>query len=166
MLPIVRAIIERHGALRVLMQGDMPKGMLIDEFKSDGHAVLVATLSLWQGVDVPGAALRLVIIDKLPFASPADPVVAARIDYLRRCGEDPFLSYQVPHAALLVRQGFGRLIRRQSDRGLVAILDRRVITRRYGEIFLRTLPACPRFSELGDAEAFLASIARGPIQVP
>ena len=139
----------------VLVQGDAPKAQLIDRFRRHGHAVLVATMSFWKGVDVPGSALRLVIIDKLPFASPADPVVEARLEHLTSMGLDPFMSYQLPHAALLLRQGFGRLIRTQRDRGMVALLDRRVTTRRYGPLLLRSLPACRRLQDLAEAEAFL-----------
>ena len=157
MLPIMRAAVERETTLQVLMQGDAPRTLLIDSFREHGSAVLVATLSFWQGVDVPGSALRLVIIDKLPFASPGDPVMAARLDYLRSVGQDPFLAYQVPQAALLLRQGFGRLIRRKTDRGLVAILDKRMVTRAYGATFLKSLPECPRLDALSDAETFLAS---------
>ncbi|MEE8410371.1 MAG: ATP-dependent DNA helicase [Myxococcota bacterium] len=168
-LPIMRAAIERHAELHgathgnihdilVLMQGEAPRSRLIDQFRRDGHAVLVATMSFWQGVDVPGAALRVVVIDRLPFASPGDALIAARLDYLRKSGEDPFMSYQVPQAALLLRQGFGRLIRRQTDRGLVAILDGRIRKRHYGRVFLDSLPDCPRLTELDDATAFVRSL--------
>jgi len=157
MLPIVRNALEDGTNLNVLMQGDAPRSHLIEEFQEHGDAVLVATMSFWQGVDVPGSALRLVVIDKLPFASPADPVVAARVDFLRRHGRDAFMEYQVPQAALLLRQGFGRLIRRHSDRGLVAILDSRVLKRRYGRVFLDSLPSCPRLTELAEAEEFLST---------
>jgi ATP-dependent DNA helicase DinG len=157
MLPIMRAAIERDTSQPVLMQGEAPRSQLIEQFTDHGDAVLVATMSFWQGVDVPGSALRLVIIDKLPFASPGDPVMAARLEYLRSRGQDPFQTYQVPQAALLLRQGFGRLIRRKTDRGLVAILDKRVVTRGYGAVFLRSLPGCPRLNELEEAQAFLAN---------
>jgi ATP-dependent DNA helicase DinG len=159
MLPIMRAAIERDTSHAVLMQGEAPRTQLIEQFREHGHGVLVATMSFWQGVDVPGSALRLVIIDKLPFASPGDPVLAARLDYLRQHGQDPFHTYQVPQAALLLRQGFGRLIRRKSDRGLVAILDKRIVTRGYGKVFVKSLPACPRLDGLAEARAFLANLA-------
>lgn len=157
-LPLMRAAIERDADVDVLMQGDAPRSRIIEQFRSDGHAVLVATMSFWQGVDVPGTALRLVVIDRLPFASPGDPLVAARLEAMREAGDDPFMGYQVPQAALLLRQGFGRLIRRQSDRGLVAILDRRIMTRRYGRVLLASLPSCPRVSSLEDAATFLAGV--------
>ncbi|MBI3178961.1 MAG: hypothetical protein HYZ27_04830 [Deltaproteobacteria bacterium] len=98
------------------------------------------------------------MIDKLPVASPWDPLHAARLAYLRAQGHDPFSSYQLPQAALLLRQGFGRLIRRKTDLGMVAVLDRRMTTRRYGEVFLRSLPDCPVIHELGEAERFLAAL--------
>ena len=91
-------------------------------------------MSFWQGVDVPGSALRLVIIDRIPFASPQDPLVGARIDYLKSQGQSPFKCYQLPHAAIMLRQGFGRLIRKQSDAGLVAILDPRMTEKGYGKV--------------------------------
>ncbi len=160
MLPIMRLAIERDCDVPVLMQGERPRSHLIGAFREHGDAALVATLSFWQGVDVPGDALRLVIIDKLPFAAPNDPVLAARLDYLRKQGLDPFRNHQVPQAAILLRQGFGRLIRRKTDRGLVAILDRRVLTRSYGKIFVQSLPACPRLTEFSDAAAFLAAGAK------
>ncbi|OGQ91302.1 MAG: hypothetical protein A2289_09735 [Deltaproteobacteria bacterium RIFOXYA12_FULL_58_15] len=157
-LPVMRALIESETGMGVIMQGDGPRSLLVDEFRNHGDAILVATMSFWQGVDVPGDALRLVVIDKLPFASPGDPVVAAKIQYLRQRGEEPFYSYQVPQAALLLRQGFGRLIRRHSDKGLVAVLDCRLHTKGYGRIFLDSLPNCPQLSELSEAEEFLASM--------
>ncbi len=157
-LPSFADELSRCAGLRVLVQGEAPRAHLVEEFRRDGHAALVATMSFWQGVDVPGSALRLVIIDKLPFASPSDPLLAARLDHLRATGHDPFTSYQLPQAALLLRQGFGRLIRRKTDRGMVAVLDRRLITRRYGEIFLRSLPDCPQLRDLGEAQHFLAAL--------
>ena len=142
-----------HGPL--LVQGDAPKDQLIGEFRKHGNAVLIATLSFWKGIDVPGRALRLVIMDKLPFASPTDPVVEARMEHMREAGLDPFMGYQLPQAALLLRQGFGRLIRRESDLGMVAILDRRLTTRRYGPMMLGNLPACRRLYQMAEAVAEL-----------
>jgi ATP-dependent DNA helicase DinG len=158
MLQVVRGVLEAEGSLHVLVQGDAPRTHLIDEFRAHGNAVLVATMSFWQGVDVPGSALRLVVIDKLPFASPGDPVTAARLAYLEARGEQPFTTHQVPQAALLLRQGFGRLIRRKSDRGMVALLDRRVLRRAYGQVFLRSLPDCPRTTELDEALGYAAAL--------
>lgn len=128
---------------RVLLQGERPKAALIADFK-ERPSVLFASQSFWEGVDIAGEALSLVIIDKLPFASPADPVVAARIEQLKDRGREPFGEYQVPQAALALRQGFGRLIRTRRDRGIVAVLDRRLTTKGYGRAFLESLPRCPR----------------------
>ena len=136
-----------------LLQGALPKAALLREFKSR-PSVLFATQSFWEGVDVPGDALSMVIIDKLPFASPGDPLVAARVARISAAGGDPFGSYQVPAAALALKQGFGRLIRSRQDRGIVAILDRRIVKKGYGRTFLASLPPCPRFSELAPLEAW------------
>lgn len=140
-------LLERRLPYRVLIQGELPKAQLIERFQ-EKPSVLFATASFWEGVDVPGDALSLVVIDKLPFASPTDPVVAARIDALRNGGADPFGAYQVPQAAIALRQGFGRLVRTRSDRGIVAILDKRIVTRGYGRQFLRSLPDCPKFPRI------------------
>ncbi len=144
-------------ACRALLQGERPKAALLDAFRAE-PSVLFAAHSFWEGVDVPGAALSLVIIDKLPFASPGDPLVAARIDAHRARGEDPFSAYQVPDAAIALRQGFGRLIRTRSDRGVVALLDRRVTSRAYGRAFLASLPKMRR---LGHRDAFRAFFEDG-----
>lgn len=127
----------------VLKQGDMPKRELIAAFKKDKNSVLFATSSFWEGVDVEGDALQLVIIDKLPFASPSDPLVRARMDLLEARGGNSFFDYSVPGAALMLKQGFGRLIRSQNDTGVVAILDSRIATKRYGDHFLDSLPPAP-----------------------
>ncbi len=124
----------------VLVQGDEPKGVLLDRFREAGDAVLVATSSFWQGVDVQGEALSLVVLDKLPFAVPTDPLVKARVENLRKKGREPFLEYQVPTAAILLQQGAGRLIRSKRDRGVVACFDVRLRTKAYGKILLRSLP--------------------------
>ncbi len=126
----------------VLRQGDMPRHRLLQEFKATPNAVLCATASFWEGVDVKGAALRAVIVDKLPFQVPTEPVVAARQHRIREMGGDPFLDYTVPEAIISLKQGLGRLIRSRTDSGILAILDSRVTTRRYGELFMRSLPKC------------------------
>ena len=132
-----------------LIQGEAPRGTLIERFRTTPHAVLFGTSSFWEGVDVPGDALSLVVIDKLPFAPHTDPLVAARMQASAELGKDPFASIQLPAAALALKQGFGRLIRRRDDRGIVAILDNRVVTRGYGRVFLDTLPAgLPRTSAI------------------
>ena len=149
-----RAIV-RQTQKPVWVQGKGPKHLLLEEFIECGSGILLGTMSFWQGVDVPGEALELVIIDKLPFASPDDPLVAARQDYLTGQGLSAFKLFQIPQAALLLRQGFGRLLRRQTDRGAVAIFDRRIQTKGYGKTFLRSLPDCPILSERDDIVAFL-----------
>ncbi len=139
---------------RVLVQGDRPRHALLEEFRAHGNAVLVATSSFWQGVDVPGDALRLVVIDKLPFDVPTDPIVAARTRAMEEDGKNPFLEYHVPAAALALKQGFGRLIRTRKDRGIVAILDRRITTKGYGRRFLAALPPARRVDDLEDVRRF------------
>lgn len=125
---------------RLLIQGQEPRATLIERFRDNPGSVLLGTGTFWQGVDVPGDALSMVIIDKLPFAPPGDPLTAARMRAIEARRRDPFAEYQVPQAALTLKQGFGRLIRRSDDRGIVAVLDRRVVTRRYGRAFLASLP--------------------------
>lgn len=139
------------------MQGDAPKQTLLDRFRDQGNAVLFATASFWEGVDVPGSALRLVIIDKLPFEVPSDPVVAARCERLDEAGESSFMRYLVPAAALSLKQGFGRLIRSTRDRGVVAILDSRIRRRGYGKVFLRSLPPARVCESLAEVEQLLIS---------
>lgn len=142
--------------LPALVQGDAPKGRLLARFRSEKNGVLVATMSFWEGVDVPGDALRLVVIDKIPFAVPADPIVAARSRALEAHGENPFVAYSVPDAAITLKQGFGRLIRTQNDRGIVAILDRRIRTKGYGTTLLASLPPARRTDRIEDVTAFYA----------
>ena len=132
---------------QVLKQGERPKQQLLEAFR-EMPSVLFASHSFWEGVDVPGEALSLLIIDRLPFASPGDPLVAARIKQLSARGEEAFDVYQLPQATLALRQGFGRLIRTQSDRGAVALLDRRIVTKPYGRAFLESLPRARRVEDL------------------
>jgi len=141
----------------LLKQGEGPKQALIDAFRKDISSVLFGTTSFWQGVDVEGEALSCVIIDKLPFASPTDPLTAARIDALALKGKDPFSSFQIPVAILSLRQGIGRLIRNSQDRGLIAILDRRITTKSYGKQFLESLPPAPRTHDFKAVAAFFKS---------
>jgi len=140
----------------VLVQGQAPRSVLLRRFRSLGNAVLLATSSFWQGVDVVGEALSCVIIDKIPFASPADPVTAARIEAIQARGESAFTEYQVPLAVLTLLQGFGRLIRHRQDRGVLALLDPRVRTKGYGAAFLEALPPAPVTSRLDDITRFFA----------
>lgn len=132
------------GETPVLVQGEAPRGELIERFRTHGRSILLGTGSFWEGVDVRGAALSCVVIDRLPFASPADPVLAARIDEARRQGHQPFQTLQLPHAILTLKQGAGRLIRDRSDRGLLVIGDTRLVSRPYGRLFLESLPAMGR----------------------
>ncbi len=139
--------------LGFLCQGEMPAYRLIEQFKSVPRAVLMGTASFWQGIDIPGEALQCVVIAKLPFAVPDEPIVEARMERLK----NPFVEYQVPQATLLFRQGFGRLIRTKTDRGAVAVLDSRIMTKNYGKSFLKSIPKCritderERFSEFFEA---------------
>ena len=128
--------------------------MLLAEFRATPHAVLFATASFWQGVDVQGDQLSAVIIDKLPFASPGDPIVAARIDALTAGGASAFDEYQVPLAILTLLQGLGRLIRHRQDRGILAVLDPRLRTMGYGRRFLASLPPAPVTQSMEDVRRF------------
>jgi ATP-dependent DNA helicase DinG len=133
----------------LLVQGDMPRATLLERFRAQPGAVLLGTGTFWEGVDVPGDALCLVIVDKLPFAPHTDPLMRARVQRIESEHGAPFDELQLPQAALTLKQGFGRLIRRSDDRGIVAVLDHRIVTRRYGRMFLDTLPAAlPRTSAL------------------
>jgi ATP-dependent DNA helicase DinG len=143
---------------RVLVQGRGSRSELLNEFRRDGNAILLGTSSFWQGVDVRGPALRLVVIDKLPFASPGDPLVQARIDAIRRTGGDAFTEFQLPQAVLALKQGVGRLIRDFDDRGLVVLGDPRLRTRGYGRLFLDSLPPMPVLDDFGSALAFAKSL--------
>jgi ATP-dependent DNA helicase DinG len=150
----VRPFIEMAVPYPVLVQGSAPRSALIDEFRSAGNAVLLATSSFWQGVDVVGDALSCVVIDKLPFASPGDPVTSARIDAITARGGDAFADYQVPLAILALQQGLGRLIRHRTDRGVLAVLDPRLRTMGYGRRFLASLPPAPVTHDLSTVGQF------------
>lgn len=139
---------------RLLMQGEKPKSTLLGEFKEDIHSVLLATGSFWEGVDVPGPSLSSVIIDKLPFEVPSDPVLVARLERLREEGKDPFWHYQVPQAVLSLKQGVGRLIRTVEDRGMVGIMDVRIWKKAYGRKFMASLPECTKTPNLDDVARF------------
>jgi ATP-dependent DNA helicase DinG len=139
----------------MLLQGTAPRTPLLDRFRNTPHAVLFATSSFWQGVDVQGQQLSAVIIDRLPFAVPTDPVVAARIRHVNEDGGNAFTEYQVPEAVISLKQGFGRLIRSESDHGVLAILDNRMVRKHYGKLFLDSLPGYRRTTRLEDVQAFM-----------
>jgi len=128
---------------RILIQGEEPKHLLLEEFKQDVSSVLFATGSFWEGVDVPGEALSCVIIDKLPFDPPTEPVTQARIERIAGQGGNPFYQYQIPAAIITLKQGLGRLIRSTEDHGVLSILDSRILTKEYGKLFLQSLPPAP-----------------------
>jgi ATP-dependent DNA helicase DinG len=139
----------------LLLQGTAPKSVLLERFRTTPNAVLFATASFWQGVDVPGTQLSSVIIDKLPFAVPSDPIVAARVRALQEDGRNPFAEYQVPEAVLALKQGFGRLIRSKTDRGILAILDNRISRMQYGRIFLESLPDYTTTQDIAEVARFM-----------
>ncbi|HVJ90354.1 MAG TPA: ATP-dependent DNA helicase [Labilithrix sp.] len=153
---LARSASKRQGPLFV--QGEAPKHVLLERFRAAGDAVLVATMSFWEGVDVPGRALRLVIIDKIPFAVPTDPVVVARSAKIEAEGGNPFTQYAVPAAAITLKQGFGRLIRTKKDAGIGALLDRRAAKRGYGRALLESLPPARRVRSVDAVRDFWQSI--------
>ncbi|OEE75493.1 ATP-dependent helicase, partial [Enterovibrio norvegicus FF-162] len=158
---MVRDLSERFReqlSLPVLVQGETSKQKLLAEFLEMGNALLVATGAFWEGIDVRGQALSCVIIDKLPFTAPDDPLLKARIEDCRLQGGDPFSQVQIPDAVITLKQGVGRLIRDRSDHGALIICDNRLVSRQYGETFLRSLPPIPRTRDLAKVGEFLAAI--------
>jgi len=141
----------------LLVQGDAPRERLLERFREEVDSVLIATATFWQGIDVPGEALSLLVIDKLPFSAPGDPLHEARCERVERDGGDWFREYALPTAVLQLRQGFGRLIRGHADRGVVAVLDPRLRTRAYGAAFLASLPPCPVVSDRSSVAGFFGS---------
>jgi len=153
-LNIVYELISGKLPYTVYRQGDAPRSILLERFRQDTHSVLLATGSFWQGVDVPGEALSCLIVDKLPFDSPGDPMVAARIESIQSKGGNPFMEYQLPSAIISLKQGLGRLIRKRSDRGVLAILDGRILTARYGRFFFDSLPEMTVSNKMEDVRSF------------
>ena len=141
----------------ILVQGEAPKQRLLKDFKTHGNAVLLATASFWEGVDVRGSALSCVIIDKLPFASPGDPVLQARLSLIKQQGRNPFYDYQLPGAVVTLKQGVGRLIRDVTDTGVLMLCDPRLMSKSYGKVFLKSLPEMPLTRELQDVAQFFAT---------
>lgn len=140
-LEIIQKILKDKTDFKIIRQGDAPRSTLLKEFVESPRAVLVATTSFWQGVDVPGEALSAVVVDRLPFASPDDPITRGRIDHISDRGGNPFGEYQLPSAVIMLKQGLGRLIRRKTDHGLLAVMDTRITSRAYGRVFLSSLPS-------------------------
>ncbi len=150
--------LEKHTEFTLLVQQQMPKRELVEAFQSLDNAVLLGTSSFWEGVDVRGAALSCVIIEKLPFASPGDPVMKARIQHTKEMGGNPFFEYQLPQAAISLKQGAGRLIRGVDDQGVLVLCDPRVQTKNYGEVFINTLPPMPITWEIEEIQSFFEDI--------
>ena len=149
--------LERKLDYPILIQGSLPKHQLLKKFRELGNAILLGTGSFWEGVDVRGEALSCVIIDKLPFASPGDPVMQARLDGIRKQGGNPFMDYQLPQAVIALKQGAGRLIRDMKDYGVLMIGDNRLRTKQYGKVFLQSLPDMPTTNRQHDVDAFYES---------
>jgi ATP-dependent DNA helicase DinG len=161
----LRSMREFHDAMKgslqgrpLLLQGSAPKRALLSTFQSSERAVLVATMSFWEGVDVPGNALRLVILEKTPFSVPSDPLVEARARKIEESGGNPFRELFLPTAQMMLKQGFGRLIRTQRDRGVVALLDSRVLQKGYGQTLLGALPPARRVVDIEVACQFLREL--------
>jgi ATP-dependent DNA helicase DinG len=152
----LRELVEDKIEFPVMMQGEGSRSGILERFRTTPNAVLFATASFWQGVDVRGEALSCVIIDKLPFAVPSDPVVAARQRYIDSNGGNSFSDYSVPSAVITLKQGLGRLIRSATDRGVLSILDPRIVTKSYGQSFLRSLPPCRTTRKIEDVERFFS----------
>ncbi|HEY8329701.1 MAG TPA: ATP-dependent DNA helicase [Rhodanobacter sp.] len=146
----------------LFVQGTAPRPRLLEEFRASGHGVLLGAASFWEGVDVVGEALSVVVIDKLPFAAPDDPVLAARLAALEQSGINPFMGWQVPSAVIALKQGAGRLIRDTHDRGVLVLCDPRLTGKGYGKLFLASLPPMPRTRELADVQAFFADVETTP----
>ena len=157
-----RALREAAEALRggpwpLFVQGEAPRNVLLQRFRDSGNGVLLGAASFREGVDVAGAALSVVVIDKLPFAAPDDPVFEARLDAVRRAGGNPFRDEQLPQAVIALKQGVGRLIRTETDRGVLVLCDPRLLGKSYGRVFLDSLPPLPKTRDIADVARFFAS---------
>jgi ATP-dependent DNA helicase DinG len=148
-------LIERQQGFSLVVQGTAPRAELLERFRKATSPVLIGSASFWEGVDVVGSQLSLVVIDKLPFAPPDDPLLKARSEALERAGGNPFSQLQIPAAALALKQGAGRLIRSETDRGMLVLADERLVTKGYGKTLLASLPPYKRTSTLEDALDFL-----------
>jgi ATP-dependent DNA helicase DinG len=157
MLGTIASRLRDRLSYEVLVQGDAPRERLLERFRAETDSVLVATATFWQGVDVAGESLSLLVMDKLPFASPGDPLTEARCERIVEHGGDWFNDYALPVATLQLRQGFGRLVRGHTDRGVAAVLDPRIYTRRYGQHLLDSLPSCPLVDDLAEVERFFSA---------
>jgi len=154
----VRESLAERVPFPLFVQGEQPRSLLLDAFRQSGDGVLLGTASFWEGVDVIGDALSLVVIDKLPFAAPDDPVIEARSDLLRRAGGNPFRQLFLPQAVISLKQGAGRLIRDVSDRGVLVLCDPRIRTRSYGRTFLASLPPMTPVEDRQEVVRFLETL--------
>ena len=150
-------LLQAKASWPLFVQGTSPRNRLLEDFRASGHGVLLGAASFWEGVDVAGEALSVVVIDKLPFAAPDDPVLTARLDALQQSGINPFMGWQVPSAVIALKQGAGRLIRDVHDRGVLMLCDPRLVSKGYGRLFMASLPKMPRTRELGEVQSFFAN---------